>query len=70
MNNVEVTYAGGGKADETKYTYSPLRYWPNDEANNKLSFFAYYPQGGQGITAPTMVGVATASLLRPILRTW
>ena len=52
MNNVEVTYAGGGKDDETKYTYSPLRYWPNDEANNKLSFFAVYPYGANGLTAP------------------
>lgn len=52
MNNVEVTYAGGGKADETKYTYSPQRYWPNDEANNKLSFFAVYPYGATGLTAP------------------
>ncbi|MBR6465962.1 MAG: fimbrillin family protein [Bacteroidales bacterium] len=53
MNGVTVTYAGGGKTDPTKYTYTPLRYWPNDEANNKLTFFAYYPQGGTGITAPT-----------------
>ena len=52
MNNVEVTYAGGGYNDETKYTYSPLRYWPNDEANNKLSFFAVYPFGATGLTAP------------------
>ena len=52
MNNVEVTYAGGGYNDETKYTYSPLRYWPNDEANNKLSFFAVYPYGATGLTAP------------------
>jgi len=53
MNGVTVTYAGGGASDPEKYTYTPLRYWPNDEANNKLSFFAYYPQGGTGITAPT-----------------
>ena len=53
MNNVEVTYAGEGKTDPSKYTYSPLRYWPNDEANNKLSFFAYYPASGTGIIAPT-----------------
>ena len=51
MNAVTVTYAGGAPTDPEKYTYSPLRYWPNDEANNKLSFFAYYPQGGTGITA-------------------
>lgn len=50
MNNVEVTYAGGGADVETNYTYSPLRYWPNDEANNKLSFFATYPYGGTGIS--------------------
>lgn len=53
MNNVEVTYAGGGYNDETKYSYSPLRYWPNDEANNKLSFFAVYPFGATGLTAPS-----------------
>ncbi len=53
MNGVTVTYEGGGATDPDKYTYTPMRYWPNDEANNKLSFFAYYPQGGQGITAPT-----------------
>ena len=53
MNNVEVTYAGGGADVETNYTYSPLRYWPNDEANNKLSFFATYPSGATGLTAPS-----------------
>ena len=53
MNDVTVTYAGGGADNPAKYTYSPLRYWPNDEANNKLTFFAYYPQGGTGITAAT-----------------
>lgn len=52
MKNVTVTYAGGGATDATKYTYSPLRYWPNDEANNLLSFFAYYPANGDGIVPP------------------
>ena len=53
MNGVTVTYGGGGATDPDEYTYSPMRYWPNQEATNKLSFFAYYPQGGTGITAPT-----------------
>lgn len=53
MNGVTVTYNGGGAGTSSNYSYSPLRYWPNDEVNNKLSFFAYYPQGGTGITPPT-----------------
>ena len=57
MKAVPVKYEGttgdaADKIDASKYTYSPLRYWPNDEANNKLSFFAYYPYQGAGITPP------------------
>jgi len=48
MSDQLVTYAGG------KYTYTPLRYWPTDEANNKLSFFAVYP------TSVKMANLATA----------
>ena len=50
MGNVAVTYTGGGASDDTKYTYSPLRYWPNTKESNRLAFFAYYPHGGAGIT--------------------
>lgn len=44
MPGVQVTY-NGGKTLETAgdNTYSPTRYWPKDEANNKLAFYAYYP---------------------------
>jgi hypothetical protein len=53
MSNVPVTYNGSGKDDAANYTYMPTRYWPSDGANNKLSFYAYYPHGGAGI-APTV----------------
>lgn len=56
MKSVAVTY-NGGKDTETasKNTYSPLRYWPKDEANNKLAFFAYYPDA---VSAPTVGSTA------------
>lgn len=44
MPGVEVTYNGGNTlATAGNNTYSPTRYWPKDEANNKLAFYAYYP---------------------------
>lgn len=49
MTNVPVTYNGNGAGVPTNYTYV-YRYWPNDEVNNKLAFFAYYPHGGAGIS--------------------
>lgn len=42
MNNTKVTYdetANGGKG---AWTYSPIKYWPNNK-NDKVSFFAYAP---------------------------
>lgn len=36
MNNQKVTYDGAN------WNYSPVKYWPNNEAD-KLSFYAYYP---------------------------
>lgn len=53
MNKVAVTYNGNGASTASNYTYSPLRYWPNDEASNKLSFFAYYPGASTNITPAT-----------------
>lgn len=45
MPGVEVTYNGGNTtATASQNTYSPTRYWPKDEANNKLAFYAYYPK--------------------------
>lgn len=38
MNNTKVYSTDGS----TKWTYSPVKYWPNNE-NDKLSFFAYAP---------------------------
>ena len=31
------------KVSGADWTYNPVRYWPNDETNNKVSFFAYAP---------------------------
>ncbi|MBQ7553954.1 MAG: fimbrillin family protein [Bacteroidaceae bacterium] len=28
---------------ESVWSYSPKKYWPNEKANDKVSFFAYYP---------------------------
>ena len=44
MPGVQVTYKGGNTLETAgNNTYSPTRYWPKDEANNKLAFYAYYP---------------------------
>ena len=41
-------------------TYTPVRYWPSGDTPANLSFTAYYPYGGAGITAPTFsTGVGT-----------
>lgn len=67
MKDVAVTYTSSDapegeqnydpSKDPENYGYSPLRYWPNQESANKLSFFAYYPysenDGDNGITKPT-----------------
>ncbi len=50
MNGVAVTYTGGDASNPDKYTYSPLRYWPQDGDANHLAFFAYYPSEGAGIS--------------------
>ena len=42
MSNQAVTW------DASAWTYSPKKIWPSDESN-KLSFYAYAPQGGDGI---------------------
>lgn len=44
MPGVEVTYKGVNTLETAgSNEYSPTRYWPKDEANNKLAFYAYYP---------------------------
>lgn len=46
MSNEEVTY------DTDAWTYSPLKYWPNNPGD-KVSFFAYAPYNVTGATAGT-----------------
>ena len=52
MNPAVVTWVNNN--DEGSHNaYSPLRYWPAGTTPDNLSFAAYYPYGGAGITAPT-----------------
>ena len=44
MDNTKVTY----NADKGAWTYSPLKYWPNNDGD-KVSFFAYGPYGNDNI---------------------
>lgn len=37
------------KKEAAAWTYSPLKYWPNNE-NDKISFFAYAPRNAAGVT--------------------
>ena len=69
MYNQQVTYSSD------KWTYSPVKYWPNDnnpadkagatgsQAHSYVSFFAYAPYNGEGITlsAPTATGAPTVT---------
>ena len=54
MSNVDVTLEGSGATASQSYT--PVKYWPKDETvdANKLSFFAYYPYNGTGITTTSL----------------
>jgi len=48
MTNQEVVFNGSSAADAgdyNNYPYEPKKYWPNDEDNNLLTFWAYYPYG-------------------------
>ena len=59
MNPAVVTWKDD-TTDGDENTYSPLRYWPSGDDPAELSFAAYYPYGGAGITAPTFTtGVGT-----------
>ena len=59
MNPAVVNYTGDTSTGEGN-TYDPIRYWPSGDNPQNLSFAAYYPYGGAGITAPTFTtGVGT-----------
>lgn len=59
MNPAVVTYNNDNTTGENN-TYTPVRYWPAGDEPENLSFVAYYPYGGAGITAPTFAtGVGT-----------
>lgn len=52
------------KVSGTAFTYSPVRYWPNND-NDKLSFFAYAPYvevtAGTGLPADVKSGITALS---------
>lgn len=59
MNNTQATWS------TDKWTYSPVKYWPNN-ATDKISFFAYAPYAGtngtNGISALTTTYGSTPNL--------
>ena len=67
INGMPVLYNGGNTVDNAGLnTYSPKRYWPYDEANNKLAFYAYYPkENGGEITPNVTAGLGTYSVKVP-----
>lgn len=55
MNNEEVKDERDPKTSPYQWTYSPVKYWPNN-VDDKVSFFAYAPYTttfGTGVTPPT-----------------
>ena len=59
MNPAVVTWKND-TTDGDGNTYEPVRYWPAGDQPDNLSFAAYYPYGGAGITAPDFTsGVGT-----------
>lgn len=49
MYDQDVLYNG------STYSYSPVKYWPNNQENT-LSFWAYYPHGADGLSFKTSTG--------------
>ena len=59
MNPAVVTWVDNNN-EGANNTYSPLKYWPAGTTPDNLSFAAYYPYGGAGITVPSFTtGVGT-----------
>lgn len=55
FNNVAVTSTS---TDGTTFSYSPSRYWPSN-TTTLISFYAYYPQNGTGITPTVTTGMGS-----------
>jgi hypothetical protein len=55
FNNVAVTATS---TDGTTFSYSPSRYWPSN-TTTLISFYAYYPQNGTGITPTVTTGMGS-----------
>ena len=62
MDNVPVTFMGGATGSDGSVNVSAtglystgnaVRYWPSGDKPDGLSFYAYYPAGGTGISMPT-----------------
>ena len=59
MNNQKVTGTGDSSTPAVyTWTYAPIKYWPN-EANDKLTFFAYAPYGNNNIAIPAVTDPVT-----------
>lgn len=54
MNNQQVKYDANSTNEVTKWTYSPIKYWPNN-ANAEVDFWAYAPYNDENnkATVPT-----------------
>ena len=48
MNNQKVTWTGNGNSGS--WTYSPIKYWPNN-SNANVCFWAYAPYNGENLNA-------------------
>lgn len=55
MNNTHVT-----STDGTTWTYSPIKYWPNNQGD-KLSFFAYAPYIGSSAVTGSELGYTVSA---------
>lgn len=76
MNNDGVTAAGHGSvvtlsgtpASVPSSNYTPVKFWPSDEANNLLSFIGFYPAGanpGYTLTWTNTGNVVNGSITVP-----
>ena len=63
MNNQKVT--GTGSEGSYTWTYSPIKYWPNNEGD-KVSFFAYAPYNENGCLNASKPGQIDFEVVNPV----